>query len=81
LVAAIHLSVGACYLSERAAAGGIAVIAAIGGALTPLMLGWIRARTGDLSLGLQVSGALVALSSVILLVGLPARVLRERSCE
>jgi fucose permease len=73
--------VAAIYVSERAAAGGIAVIAAIGGALTPLMLGWIRARTGDLSLGLQVSGALVALSSVILLVGLPARVLRERSCE
>ena len=76
----VYWSLPSIYLSEQAAAGGIAVvsaIAAVGGALTPLMLGWIRTRTGDLSLGLQISAGLVTLGSVILLIGLPARVLQE----
>lgn len=77
----VYWSLPSIYLSEEAAAGGIAAvtaIASIGGALTPLMLGWIRVQTGNFSLGLQVSAGLICLGSLVLLLTIPARVLRER---
>ena len=45
---------------------------------TPALLGWIRVEMGSLSLGLQISAAIIATATVILLVGIPARALRER---
>ncbi len=78
----VFWSVPSVYLSDRAKAGGIAVVTAIGSlaaALTPALLGWIRVQTGSLSLGLQISAGIITLAGVVLLVGIPARVLREKS--
>ena len=77
----VFWSVPSVYLSERAKAAGIAVVTAIGStaaALTPALLGWIRVETGSLSLGLQISAAIVTIGGCVLLIGIPARVLRER---
>ena len=77
----VFWSVPSVYLSDRAKAGGIAMVTAMGStaaALTPAMLGWIRVETGSLSLGLQISAAIIAAAAIVLLVGVPARVLRER---
>lgn len=78
----VFWSVPSVYLSDRAKAGGIAVVTAIGSlaaALTPALLGWIRVRTGSLSLGLQISAGIITLAGIVLLVGIPARVLREKT--
>ena len=51
----VFWSVPSVYLSDRAKAGGIAAVTAIGSMaapLTPAVLGWIGTHTGDLSLGL-----------------------------
>ena len=80
----VFWSVPSIYLSEKARAGGIAVVTAIGSvaaALSPALLGWIRVHTGSLSLGLQISAAIISLGAVVLLAGIPARVLRERARE
>ena len=78
----VFWSVPSVYLSDRAKAGGIAMVTAIGSlaaALTPALLGWIRVQTGSLSLGLQISAGIITLAGIILLVGIPARVLREKT--
>ena len=77
---AVFWSVPSVYLSDRTKAGGIALVTAMGSAaaaLAPAMLGWIRVHTGSLSLGLQISAGIVALGGFVLLVGIPARTLRE----
>lgn len=79
---AVFWSVPSVYLSERAKAGGIAVVTAMGsmaGAVSPALLGWLRVRTGSLALGLQISAAIISLGAIVLLLGIPARVLRERA--
>ena len=76
----VFWSVPSVYLSERAAAGGIAMVTTMGamaGALSPVLLGWIQQRTGELGAGLQISAAIVVAGGIVLLVGVPARVLRE----
>ena len=78
----VFWSVPSVYLSDRAKAGGIAVVTAMGStaaALSPALLGWLRVRTGSLALGLQISAAIVSLGALVLLIGIPARVLRERN--
>jgi D-galactonate transporter len=78
----VFWSVPSVYLSDRAKAGGIAMVTAMGStaaALTPALLGWIRVETGSLSLGLQISAGIITLAGIVLLVGIPARVLRERA--
>ena len=73
----VFWSVPSVYLSDRAAAGGIAMVTALGSiaaALTPALLGWIKTHTGALSLGLQVSAGIIVLGGVVLLVGIPAAV-------
>jgi D-galactonate transporter len=77
----VFFSIPSIYLSGPAAAGGIAVVTAMGSvaaALTPAMLGWIKTTTGSLALGMQISACIVAVGGVVLLVGIPAQVLRER---
>ncbi len=77
----VFWAVPSVYLSDRAKAGGIAMVTAMGStaaALTPALLGWIRVHTGSLSLGLQISAGIITLAGIVLLVGVPARVLRER---
>jgi D-galactonate transporter len=78
----VFWSVPSVYLSDRAKAGGIAVVTAIGStaaALSPAMLGWIRVSTGSLSLGLLISAGIITLGGVVLLVGVPARLLSEQA--
>ncbi|WP_158743504.1 MFS transporter [Acidisphaera sp. L21] len=78
----VFWSIPSVYLSDRAKAGGIAITTAFGStaaALTPAMLGWIRVETGSLSLGLQISAAIITMGGLVLLIGVPARVLRERA--
>ena len=77
----VFWSIPSVYLSDRSKAGGIAVVTTMGSiaaALTPTMFGWIRVRTGSLSLGLQISACIIALGGTVLLLGIPAGVLRER---
>ena len=77
----VFWSVPSVYLSEGAKAGGIAVVTAMGScaaALTPALLGWLRVETGSLALGLQISAAIIACAGLLLLIGIPARTLREQ---
>jgi cyanate permease len=76
----VFWSVPSVYLSDRAKAGGIAMVTSIGSvaaALTPAMLGYIRVQTGSLSLGLLISAAIITSGALVLLVGISARSLRE----
>jgi D-galactonate transporter len=78
----VFWSIPSVYLSDRAKAGGIAIVTAFGStaaAVTPAMLGWIRVTTGSLSLGLQISAAIITLGGLVLLLGVPARLLPERA--
>jgi MFS family permease len=73
-------SIPLIYLSERTRAGGTAFISMMGstGAMVaPIMMGLLRQHTGSFSLGLQLTAVLVAASGVLLLVSIPARLLRE----
>jgi D-galactonate transporter len=76
----VFFSIPSIYLSDRAAAGGIAMVTAMGSvaaALTPALLGWIKTTTGSLALGMQISACIVAMGGIVLLAGIPSRLLRE----
>ncbi len=78
----VFWSVPSVYLSDRAKAGGIAMVTAMGStaaAISPAVLGWIKIHTGSLSLGLQVSAGIITLAGIVLLIGIPARLLKERA--
>ena len=69
------------YLSGTAAAGGIALINSlglIGGFVSPFVIGWIKTATGSVNYGLYFITALLVLGGVVLLAGIPARMLHER---
>jgi len=77
----VFWSVPSVYLSDRSKAGGIAIVTAMSStaaALTPALLGWIRTETGSLSLGLQISAGIIVAAATVLLVGIPAHLLREK---
>ncbi len=70
------------YLSRSAAAGGISLVTSlgsIGAALAPVLLGWIKTETGSLALGLQISAAVILFGALTLVIGVPARALREQA--
>ncbi|WP_020501632.1 MFS transporter [Sciscionella marina] len=76
----VFYSIPSIYLSGPGAASGIAMVTTMGSfaaATSPALLGWIRTTTGTLDLGLQISAAVVVLGGVLLLLGIPARALRE----
>ena len=69
------------YLSGSAAAGGIALINSlglIGGFVSPFVIGWFRTQTGSVNGGLYFVTALMLLGAVTLLLGIPAKSLREK---
>lgn len=77
----VFYSIPSIYLSERAAATGIAVVTSMGSfaaAASPSLLGFIQALTGSLSLGLVISSGIVLLAVVVLLVGVKAKDLKEK---
>lgn len=58
------------YLEGNASAGGIALISsigALGGVVSPTLVGWIKVKTGSLHLGLEVVAALLLLGMLLLL--------------
>ncbi|MCP8464153.1 MFS transporter [Pseudomonas sp. ZM23] len=69
-------------LSPSGAAGGIAVISAIGGmagVISQIVVGAIKSATGSLYLAFDVIGLALILGALILLIGIPARQLRKLS--
>ncbi|MEU8637713.1 MFS transporter [Amycolatopsis sp. NPDC048633] len=77
----VFYSIPSIYLSERAAATGIAVVTSMGSfaaAASPSLLGFIQEATGSLSLGLVISAGIVLLAVVVLLVGVKAKDLKEK---
>jgi sugar phosphate permease len=69
------------YLSGPAAAGGIALINSlglIGGFVSPFVIGWIKTATGSVNNGLYFMTGLLVLGGIVLLIGVPAKALRER---
>lgn len=79
---AIIWTIPPAYLSDEAAAAGIAVISSLGqlGALCgPIALGWIKTMTGSLAIGLSIIAAIVMAGGVAVLVGVPASTLREHA--
>jgi D-galactonate transporter len=68
------------YLSGPAAAGGIALINSlglIGGFVSPFVIGWFKTATGRVDHGLYFVTALMVLGAIALLIGVPAKALRE----
>jgi MFS family permease len=77
----VFYSIPSIYLSERAAATGIAVVTSMGSfaaAASPSLLGFIQEATGSLSLGLVISAGIVLLAVGVLLVGVKAQDLKEK---
>ena len=77
----VFYSIPSIYLSERAAATGIAVVTSMGSfaaAASPSLLGFIREATGSLSLGLVISAGIVLLAVLVLLIGVKSGDLKEK---
>ncbi|WP_422420392.1 MFS transporter [Pseudomonas sp. GZD-222] len=68
------------YLSSAGAAAGIALISSLGGIaamVSPVLVGSIKVSTGSLYIAFDVIAGLLVVGSLILLLGIPARLLRE----
>jgi len=64
----IFWSIPPRFLSGQAAAGGLALIssvAAFGGFLGPVTMGWLRTTTGSFTVGLMCMAALIAISGLL----------------
>lgn len=69
-------------LSGSAAAGGIAMINSIGlvgGFASPTIIGWVKTATGSLTSGLYLASASLLAGAILLLIGIPAQVLKQTS--
>ena len=67
------------YLGGAQAAGGIAMISSLGGLggfASPTILGWVKSQTGSLYFGFSVLGCILLCGALVLLIGIPARLLR-----
>jgi nitrate/nitrite transporter NarK len=74
----VFWTIPSTYLASSSAAAGIAIVSSIGslgGLVGPSIIGYVKSITGSLSLGLQVAGCIVLAGGVILLIGIPARLL------
>ncbi|WP_118179345.1 MFS transporter [Paraburkholderia phosphatilytica] len=72
-------SIPPTYLGRDAAAAGIAVISSLGilgGFVSPTLIGWIKAATGSIQLGLFALTALVIFGGLTILLGLPKSAVR-----
>lgn len=78
----VFWTVPPAYLSERGAAVGIALVTCVGqlgGVVAGAFMGWIRSTTGSGAYGLYAIAALMILASVLMIVCVPARLLREHA--
>ncbi|MFL9863120.1 MFS transporter [Paraburkholderia fungorum] len=74
----VFWTIPSTYLASTSAAAGIAIVSSIGslgGLVGPSIIGYVKSVTGSLSEGLVVAGCIVLAGSIILLVGIPARLL------
>ncbi len=81
---ALFWSIPTAYLSKKASAGSIALISSIGqcGGLTaPNIIGWTQQATGDFAVGFYTIAFGMVLGTVIMMLGLPAHLLRERHLD
>jgi MFS transporter, ACS family, phthalate transporter len=78
---ALFWSIPTAYLSKTASAGSIALISSIGqfGGLTaPNIIGWSQQASGDFTVGFYTIALGMVLGTAIMLIGIPAHLLRER---
>ena len=81
---AVFWSIPTAYLSSGAAAGSIALISSIGqcgGLVAPNVIGWVQGGTGSMSVGFYIVAVVLCLGTAVMLLGLPARLLRERRLD
>ncbi len=81
---AVFWSIPTAYLSSGAAAGSIALISSIGqcgGLVAPNVIGWVQGETGSMSNGFYIVAGVLCLGTAVMLLGLPARLLRERRLD
>ncbi len=74
-VQTVFWTLPAKYLEGAAAAGGIAVISslgALGGALSPSLVGMMKVHTGSIYAGLAVIAAVLIIGMITLLLGVPS---------
>lgn len=72
------------YLSTSAAAIGIAWISTLGGlaaVISPTLVGAVKMQTGSIYLAFSVIGALLLLGAFIILVAMPARLIKENKIK
>jgi nitrate/nitrite transporter NarK len=77
-------SLPTAFLTGAAAAGGIALINSLGnlgGFLSPMLIGEIRARTDSFALALYVLSAAPFLTGVLVLLGVRGGALRKKAPE
>ncbi|MBM7061733.1 MFS transporter [Pseudomonas sp. UL073] len=78
---ALFWSIPPALLAPASAAAGIAVISCIGGlagVISQIVVGAIKTATGSLYMAFDVIGAVLVIGALILLIGIPARALREK---
>ncbi|MBU6256794.1 MAG: MFS transporter [Burkholderiales bacterium] len=76
---AVFWTIPPSYLAGSAAAGGIAAIgamSAMGGAIVPALLGWIKTTTGSLGLGMYAISAVLVIAVTVMLLAIPASALK-----
>ncbi|MEO7953495.1 MAG: MFS transporter [Polaromonas sp.] len=76
---AVFWTIPPSYLAGSAAAGGIAAIgamSALGGAIVPALLGWIKTTTGSLGLGMYAIAAVLVIAVTVMLLAIPASALK-----
>jgi ACS family phthalate transporter-like MFS transporter len=74
----VFWTIPSSYLSSRSAAAGIALVSSIGslgGLAGPSMIGYVKSVSGSLTLGIQIAGCVVLVGTIVLLIGIPARLL------
>ena len=77
----VYWAIPTAYLSQTAAAAGIAIITSIGnlsGFVSPFVIGQIKTSTGSTTLGVYLMAGVIVVGVLVLLVGVPARMVQER---
>lgn len=76
----VFWAVPPAYLSAGGAAAGLALVTSVGqlgGVVAGALIGWIRDTTGSMAPGLYVIAALMCAAGLMMVVLVPARLLRE----
>ncbi len=79
---AVFWTIPTAYLSNAAAAGSIALVSSIGqcgGFVAPNIIGMVQHSTGSIGDGFYIVAATLCVGALVVLLGMPARLLRERA--